>query len=43
MRDRYEALRADTDRLDAALAAGERRANRCATETLRLLSAAVGL
>ena len=43
VRDRYEALRADTDRLDAALEAGERRANRCATETLRLLSAAVGL
>ena len=43
VRDRYEALLADTDRLDAALEAGERHANRCATETLRLLSAAVGL
>jgi tryptophanyl-tRNA synthetase len=43
MRDRYEALLADSARLDAALEAGEQRANERATETLRLLSAAMGL
>jgi tryptophanyl-tRNA synthetase len=43
MRDRYQALLADTDRLDAALEAGERRANRRATETLDLMSTAMGL
>jgi tryptophanyl-tRNA synthetase len=43
MRDRYEALVADSARLDAALEAGERRANQRATETLRLMSAAMGL
>jgi tryptophanyl-tRNA synthetase len=43
MRDRYQALLADSARLDAALQAGERRANQRATETLRLLSAAIGL
>jgi tryptophanyl-tRNA synthetase len=43
MRDRYQALLADSARLDAALEAGERRANRRATETVRLLSAAMGL
>jgi len=43
MRDRYQALLADSARLGAALQAGERRANQRATETLRLLSAAIGL
>jgi len=43
LRDRYEALLADADRLDAALQAGERHADRRATETLRLMSAAMGL
>ena len=43
MRDRYEALLADPARLDAALEAGERRANQRATETLRRMSAAMGL
>jgi tryptophanyl-tRNA synthetase len=43
LRERYEALLADRDRLDATLAAGERLAGRRATETLRLMSAAVGL
>jgi tryptophanyl-tRNA synthetase len=43
LRDRYEALLADPDRLDAALRAGERHANRRAAETLRLMSAAMGL
>jgi hypothetical protein len=43
MRERYEALLADSARLDAALEAGERHANRRADETLRLMSAAMGL
>ena len=43
MRDRYQALLADSARLDAALQAGERRANQRATETLRLMSTAMGL
>jgi len=43
MRDRYEALLADHARLDAALEAGERRANRRATQTVRLMSSAMGL
>ena len=43
MRDRYQALLADPARLDAALEAGERRANERATETVRVMSAAMGL
>ena len=43
MRERYEALLADSARLDAALQAGERHAGRRAAETLRLMSAAMGL
>jgi tryptophanyl-tRNA synthetase len=43
MRDRYEALLADPARLEAALQAGERRANRRADEILRLTSAAMGV
>jgi tryptophanyl-tRNA synthetase len=43
MRDRYEALLADPDRLDGALQAGEQHANQRATETLDVLSNAVGL
>ena len=43
MRDRYEALLADPARLDAALEAGERRANQRATATARLMSSAMGL
>jgi hypothetical protein len=43
MRDRYDALLADSARLDAALQEGERHANRRADETLRLMSAAMGL
>ena len=43
VRDRYQALLADPDRLDAALEAGERHASQRATETLRLMSAAMGL
>ena len=43
MRDRYQALLADSARLDAALHAGERRANQRATETVRLMSSAMGL
>jgi tryptophanyl-tRNA synthetase len=43
MRDRYEELLADRARLDAALEAGERRANRRAAETVRLMSSAMGL
>jgi tryptophanyl-tRNA synthetase len=43
MRDRYQALLADSPRLDAALEAGERHANRRADETLRLMSTAMGL
>jgi tryptophanyl-tRNA synthetase len=43
MRDRYQALLADPARLDAALEAGEQRANERAAETLRRLSAAMGL
>jgi tryptophanyl-tRNA synthetase len=43
MRDRYQALLADPARLDAALQAGERRANERATQTLDLMSAAMGL
>jgi tryptophanyl-tRNA synthetase len=42
-RDRYQALLTDAARLDAALQAGERRANQRAAETLRLMSAAMGL
>jgi tryptophanyl-tRNA synthetase len=43
MRDRYQALLGDPDRLDAALQAGEQHANQRATETLDVLSAAMGL
>jgi tryptophanyl-tRNA synthetase len=43
MRDRYQALLADSARLDAALEAGERHANQRAAETLRLMSTAMGL
>ncbi|MGZ6696577.1 MAG: tryptophan--tRNA ligase, partial [Solirubrobacteraceae bacterium] len=43
MRDRHQALLADSARLDAALQAGERHASRRAAETLRLMSAAMGL
>jgi tryptophanyl-tRNA synthetase len=43
MRDRYEALRADPARLDAALEAGERRANERAEKTLERMFAAMGL
>ncbi|HWT23903.1 MAG TPA: tryptophan--tRNA ligase [Solirubrobacteraceae bacterium] len=43
MRDRYQALLADPARLDAALRAGERHANRRAGETLLLVSEAMGL
>jgi tryptophanyl-tRNA synthetase len=43
MRDRYDALLGDPARLDAALQEGERHANRRADETLRLMSAAMGL
>ena len=43
MRDRYDSLLADPARLDAALEAGERHANRRAAETLSRMSAAMGL
>ena len=43
MRDRYQALLADSARLDAALQAGERQANGRAAETLRPMSDAMGL
>jgi tryptophanyl-tRNA synthetase len=43
MRDRYETLLADSARLEAALEAGERRANQRATETVQLMSCAMGL
>ncbi len=43
MRERYQALLADDARLDAALQEGERHAGRRAAETLRLMSAAMGL
>jgi tryptophanyl-tRNA synthetase len=43
MRGRYEALLADPARLDAALAAGEQRANARAVETVRRMAAAMGL
>jgi tryptophanyl-tRNA synthetase len=43
MRDRYATLLADPVRIDQALEAGERRANRRAAETLRLMSSAMGL
>jgi tryptophanyl-tRNA synthetase len=43
LRDRYDALLADPARLEAALEAGERHANRRADETLRSMSAAMGL
>jgi tryptophanyl-tRNA synthetase len=43
LRDRYEALLADPARLEAALEAGERRANRRAAQTLDVLYAAMGL
>jgi tryptophanyl-tRNA synthetase len=43
LRDRYQALLADSPRLDAALQAGERHAAQRAAETLRLMSAAMGL
>jgi tryptophanyl-tRNA synthetase len=43
MRDRYQVLLADSAQLDAALHAGERHANQRAAETLRLMSAAMGL
>ncbi len=43
LRDRYQALLADSARIDAALQAGEQRANQRAAETLRVMSAAMGL
>jgi tryptophanyl-tRNA synthetase len=43
MRERYDALLADPAGVEAALQAGERHANRRADETLRLMSAAMGL
>jgi tryptophanyl-tRNA synthetase len=43
MRERYQALLADPARLEAALEAGERRANQRAAETLRRTAAAMGL
>jgi tryptophanyl-tRNA synthetase len=43
LRDRYEALLAAPDRLDAALAAGERQAGRRAAETVGRVAAAMGL
>jgi tryptophanyl-tRNA synthetase len=43
LRDRYEALLADPDRLDSALRAGERHAERRAAETLRRMGEAMGL
>jgi tryptophanyl-tRNA synthetase len=43
MRDRYRALVADPAGLETALEAGEDRANERAAETLRLMSAAMGL
>jgi tryptophanyl-tRNA synthetase len=43
LRERYQALLADPSRLDAALEAGELRANARAGETAGLMSAAMGL
>ena len=43
MRERYEALLAEPARIDAALRAGERRADERASETLRLMMDAMGL
>jgi tryptophanyl-tRNA synthetase len=43
LRDRYQGMLADSARLDGALEAGERRANQRATETVRLMSSAMGL
>jgi len=43
MRDRYEALLADSRRLDDALRTGERRANRRAAETVEVMVDAMGL
>jgi tryptophanyl-tRNA synthetase len=43
IRDRYEALLADPTRLDVALHNGEERASQRATDTLRVLSDAMGL
>jgi len=43
LRDRYQELLDDGDRLDAALEAGERHAGRRAAETLRRMSDAMGL
>jgi tryptophanyl-tRNA synthetase len=43
MRDRYEELLADPARLEAALAAGERRASRRAAETVEAMVTAMGL
>jgi tryptophanyl-tRNA synthetase len=43
VRDRYEALLADSARLDAALEAGERRANQRAAETVDVMANAMGL
>ena len=43
MRERYEALLADPARLEEALETGERRANRRAAQTVRLMSSAMGL
>jgi tryptophanyl-tRNA synthetase len=43
MRDRYEALLADSARVDAALEAGERRANQRAAETVDVMANAMGL
>jgi tryptophanyl-tRNA synthetase len=43
LRDRYEALLADPDGLEATLLAGERHANQRAEETVRAMCAAMGL
>jgi len=43
MRERYEVLLADGHRLDTALRVGEQHANQRATETLELMSAAMGV
>jgi hypothetical protein len=43
MRARYDALLADSARLEDALEAGERQASRRATETLHAMAAAMGL
>jgi len=43
MRERYEALQAEPARIDAALRAGERRADERVSGTLRLMMDAMGL